>query len=473
MNRAHHPGGVGRPAGTARPGGAVHLAGSARRRGGALLAALALTALTGLTACSGEEAAEPRSWTAAGLNAVSKVVAGSGVAAVTGLRNGTLQTNVLELDTGRRLWSKPTAMFGRLPGLGVQPPAIAGPAGRPLVATVEQVTTRGPVKAALVAREARTGKERWRRPMHSTFGPARCGRSLCVSENTALKQARFVVLDPATGKPQWGVPGISEVQHADARRIVIFRLARHPVLESRDPRTGKLHWRTSVEDALGSGITLAGGWTFGVSGDSLVGYMAPYRTRPQERMSTFGFFALGLADGQVRWVRPRQVRVYPSGTPATMLVTRDVNAQDGYAGFTVLDPATGRTTARMPATAVPDTNWWLALPERPDGVGFLTRNQPGHYYDLKAGKPQPGKSHKGWAFCSSDPKPLRITGAPGFYPAAAVCHYDLGTGRRTQNTAPPSWYTGSTEGWRLWRDEAGNLNARQTPGTTTVAGMYG
>ncbi|MFC7592638.1 hypothetical protein ACFQYP_59660 [Nonomuraea antimicrobica] len=74
----------------------------------------------------------------------------------------------------------------------------------------------------------------------------------------------------------------------------------------------------------------------------------------------------------------------------------------------------------------------------------------------------------------TDPKPLPLRGqAPGFYSTAAVCEYDLGTGKRVSPaTPPPPWFTGSQEGWRLWRDEKGAVHAVNDH-TTTVPGMYG
>ena len=50
---------------------------------------------------------------------------------------------------------------------------------------------------------------------------------------------------------------------------------------------------------------------------------------------------------------------------------------------------------------------------------------------------------------------------------------DLATGKRVPgDAAPPAWFTGSQDGWRLWRDEKGALHAVKD-GTASTPGMYG
>ena len=95
---------------------------------------------------------------------------------------------------------------------------------------------KGRWKATLVARDARTGKQKWTRPVHSTFGPQRCGPYVCLSEHTALASARVVVLDPDSGKQLWKLPGIAEVEWSEPDRVVVLRLAAHPMLESASSR---------------------------------------------------------------------------------------------------------------------------------------------------------------------------------------------------------------------------------------------
>jgi hypothetical protein len=54
-----------------------------------------------------------------------------------------------------------------------------------------------------------------------------------------------------------------------------------------------------------------------------------------------------------------------------------------------------------------------------------------------------------------------------------LCPYDLKTGRRLDatNSVPPGWYTGSVDGWRVWRDERGALHGVHD-GDGTSPGMY-
>ncbi|WP_214103731.1 outer membrane protein assembly factor BamB family protein [Acrocarpospora catenulata] len=444
------------------------------------IAPLALTLLANgaLTACAGSDAASAfPTWQNSQLNVVSRVTSGAGVAAATSLRpDGSLETVALDLASGKKLWSAPATMAGRLPGMGVQPPAtVELPGGQAVVAAVDPVKG-GRWPAALVARDGKTGRQKWSRPVHSTFGPQRCGAYLCLSEHTALAGARMMVLDPLTGKPAWRLPGIAEVEWSDANRVVVLRLAANPVLEAYELKTGKAVWQLPIEQALGEGIDLSGGWAFGATGDKLVGYVAPYTNQRTKRTSSFGLFSVRLADGMVDWMRPSVVRVYPSGNPAYAPVVRPVDQQGQYGGFARLDGESGRVLGQITATQVPGSGWWLAFPAKMEQLGFLKHNQPSTVYDLVTGSRREAEGVHGWSFCVTDPQPLKLAGGitPGFYSIAALCEFDLASGKRVTNTAvaPPSWFTGSQGGWRLWRDEKGALNAVKDA-TASSPGMYG
>jgi outer membrane protein assembly factor BamB len=444
-----------------------------RRLRSALIPAQLAALVVGSAACGGSSgssggAAKP-AWNDTTVNAVSRPVIGSGVTAVTALRpDGHLQTVVNDVRDGKRLWARPAVISGRPAAMGVAPPAVAGQAGRPVVASVE-AHGRG---ATLVGRDARTGTQRWTRTVGTTFGPAACGDLLCVSEATARKSADFVVLNPVTGKQAWHLPGVAEVEWAGSGRVVLFRMSAHPTVEAHDLATGKAVWTFPVESALGRGADLSGGWAFGPSGDALIGYVAPYQTRNNGPLSAFGFFSLRLSDGKQEWAHPRLLRVYPSANPAVALITREVDGADRYGGFTKLDPRTGRAVTRLGATGAPKANWWLAFPPDLSAVGFLAHDKPSHMYDLRTGRAVGGHS-PAWSFCTTAPAPLKITGQEGFYPIAALCPYDLKTGRRLDpaGAAPPSWYTGAVGGWRVWRDERGGLHGVHD-GAGTSPGMY-
>ncbi|MBO2446946.1 PQQ-binding-like beta-propeller repeat protein [Actinomadura barringtoniae] len=417
----------------------------------------------------GAEAAQ--GWSGTGVNAVSRPVAGAGVTAVTGLRpDGTLETSVFDLAKGHRLWAKPATMVGRLSGMGVQPPAVVGSAGSALVVSLEPEKT-GKWKATLVARDAHTGVQKWTRPVDSTFGPVRCGTLVCMSEFTARKNARFVALG-ADGKMRWNMPGIGEVEYADATKVVAFRMAKHPTLEARDLKSGKVLWTFPVEKAVGPGVNLSGGWAFGSLGNVLVGYLAPYQPLKGKALTAFGFFGLDMATGKPAWIRKHLLRVYPSANPSVALITREVTPQGGYGGFEQLDPATGRTTATIPATKAPKSAWWLAFPADLSTLGFLSQNKPGSAFDLHSAAQAKAKQ-RAWSFCTVDPAELKITGQRGFFPIAPLCAYDLSTGKKIESPgAPPGWYTGAVDGWRVWRDERGVLHALKDANGTTP-GMYG
>ncbi|MCW2915937.1 MAG: hypothetical protein JWN52_4005 [Actinomycetia bacterium] len=441
--------------------------------------------IAGCSSGSGSDrAASAIGWADTGVNTVSKPMSGAGVTAVTSLsKGGALETAVYELAGGKRLWVRPATMAGRPAGMGVQPPAVVGAGGATVVVALEP-QKKGKWNATLVARDARTGQQKWTRPVDSTFGPVRCGPYLCLSEFTASKDARFVALDPATGRGMWKMPGIAEVEWSDglgaagggqggAPRVVVFRMAKHPALESRDLKTGKTLWSFPVEQAVGSGVNLSGGWAFGSLGDALIGYLAPYQAKKGEPLSTFGFFGLRLADGQQTWARPGMLRVYPSANPAIALITREVDPSGRYGGFAQLDPRSGQTTSRIPAEKVPQSAWWLAFPSDLSTLGFLSKDHGGAAYDLHAATPVRLKGRKSWSFCTVDPAQLQIPGQPGFYPVASLCAYDLATGKRIGNPGPPpGWYTGAVDGWRVWRDENGALHgAHDAKGTSP--GMYG
>lgn len=446
------------------------------------LTGLLLAVVAGTAGCSGSGAAtsaekKPPAWQNGQVNAVSRTAVGAEVAATTSLRpDGTLETVTVDLTTGRKLWAYPATMRGRLPGMGVQAPAVVPTGdGEGVVAAIEPATSGGR-GAALVARDARTGTRKWVRPVRSSFGPQRCGPYLCVSENTALSRARVVALDPAAGEPRWRMPGIAEVEWSDDRRVVLLRLAEHPTLEARDARTGKVLWSTPVEQALGPGVDLSGGWAFGSTGTDLVGYVAPYTNPETKTASTFGLFSVRLEDGHVNWIRPSVVRVYPSGSPGFAPVVRPVDEQGRYGGFALLDAESGRVLGQIGTQQIPGNGWWLAFPEKPSTLGFLKHNATGAAYDLATGRTADPKGLRGWSFCVTDPKPLRLANITpeGFYSVAALCEYDLGTGKRvsTGSATPPLWFTGSQDGWRLWRDEKGGLHAVRD-GSGTTPGMYG
>lgn len=445
-----------------------------RRLRSALIPAHIALALLGAAACGGgshEPAAATvrAAWNDTAVDAVSRPVIASGVAAVTALGpDGRLQTVVSDVTNGTRLWARPAVIAGRPPAMGVAPPAVAGPAASPVVAAVEE-HKHG---ASVVARDARTGAARWVRPVGTTFGPAACGEMLCVSEATARKSADFAVLSPSTGKQAWHMPGVAEVEWAGPRRVVLFRMAAHPTVEAHDLATGKAIWTFPVERALGDGADLSGGWAFGSSGDALVGYLAPYQKRAGGPLSAFGFFSLRLADGTQQWAHKRLLRVYPSANPAVSLITREVDGSDRYGGFAELDPRTGRSVGRLTTSGTPGSDWWLAFPPDLSAVGFLSHDKPSLMYDLRTGHTVGGHVHA-WSFCTTTPTPLKITGRNGFYPIAALCPFDIKTGKKLDaaDAAPPAWYTGSADGWRVWRDERGALHGVHD-GNGTSPGMY-
>ncbi|TDD02208.1 hypothetical protein E1292_24005 [Nonomuraea deserti] len=438
---------------------------------------IALAGILAATACSGSDAATTSfpTWHNTDVNAVSRMAAAGGVVATTSLKSGgTLETVAIGLRDGKRLWAYPATMAGRLPGMGVSTPAVVETSEGQSVVVALDPAKKGGWNATLVARDAFSGVRKWTRPVHSTFGPQRCGPYVCLSEHTALAKARMVVLDPATGKQLWKLPGIAEVEWSDARRVLLLRLSANPMIESYELKTGKLQWQQPIEQALGPGIDMSGGWAFGSTGGNLVGYVAPYTNPQTKKISTFGLFSIEISDGTINWMRPSVVRVYPSGNPGYAPVVRPVDRQGAYGGFARLDSETGRVVGQVTAADVPGSGWWLAFPDQMDKLGFLQHNAKGSAFDLVTGKQVPVEEQRGWSFCVTDPKPLTLRGqAPGFYSTAAICQYDLGTGKRVSPaSAPPAWFTGSQDGWRLWRDEKGAIHAVNDH-TATAPGMYG
>lgn len=441
--------------------------------------ALALAGALAVTACSGSDAATTSAfptWHNTEVNAVSRTEVAGGVVATTSMKpDGTLETVAIGLRDGKRLWAYPATMAGRLPGMGVSAPAIVATGKDQGVVAALDPAKKGSWNATLVARDAYSGARKWSRPVHSSFGPQSCGPYICLAEHTALAKARMVVLDPATGKQLWKLPGISEVEWSDSARVLLLRLSDDPVIESYELKTGKLQWQQPIAQALGPGVDLSGGWAFGAAGGDLVGYLAPYTNPQTKKASTFGLFSIKTADGTINWIRPSVVRVYPSGNPGYALVVRPVDRQGSYGGFARLDAESGRVLGQVTAADVPGSGWWLAFPDRLDKLGFLQHDGKGTAFDLASGKPVPVDKQRGWSFCVTDPKPLPLRGQPaGFYSTAAVCEYDLATGKRVSpaTATPPLWYTGSQDGWRLWRDEKGGLHA-VNDGTESAPGMYG
>ncbi|MFG1684985.1 PQQ-binding-like beta-propeller repeat protein [Nonomuraea sp. NPDC049269] len=441
-------------------------------------AALTLAGILALAGCSddsGAATADFPTWHNSEIDAVSRMAAAGGVVATTSMKpDGTLETVAVDLAHGNKLWAQPATMAGRLPGMGVSAPAIVETAPGQAVVVAIDPAKKGRWNAALVARDARTGTQKWTRPVHSTFGPQRCGTYICLSEHTALASARVVVLDPATGKQLWKLPGIAEVEWSDADRVLLLRLAAHPMIESYELKTGKLQWQQPIEQALGPGIDMSGGWAFGSTSDNLIGYVAPYTNPQTKKVSTFGLFSVKIGDGTINWMRPSVVRVYPSGSPGYAPVVRPVDQQGTYGGFARLDSESGRVVGQIAASEVPGSGWWLAFPDHMERLGFLKHDAKGAAFDLTTGTSVPVDNQRGWSFCVTDPKPLPLRAqAPGFYSIAAICEYDLSTGKRLgTSAAPPPWFTGSQDGWRLWRDEKGGVHA-VNDGAATAPGMYG
>lgn len=430
-----------------------------------------LAVLLAASACAGARGRggpPARDWHVPSVGAVSRPVSGAGVSAVTTLGiDGRLRTLVVGLTEGRPLWTRPATIAGRPAGMGVAPPAVAGTPGRTVVVAVEPAGRR----AAIVARDARTGMPRWTRPVDSTLGPAACGDAVCVAESTARKNAAFTVLDAATGRPVWRTPGVAEVEWADRRRVVVLRMAAAPAIEAYDLASGRRLWTFPIERALGHGVDLTGGWSFGTLDDVLIGYFGPYRARPGGRPSAFGFFAVRLTDGERQWARRRLLRVRPGANPAVALIAREVDAHDRPGGFVQLDPRYGGTVTPAPVVATEPAGGWPAFPADLSALGLVAPGRAGRAYDLRTGRPLAGHV-TAWSYCAA-PSPLKIAGQRGFRPVAALCPYDLRTGGRlSSEKPPPGWYTGAADGWRVWRDEEGGLHGRRDA-KGTAPGMYG
>ncbi|WP_433181051.1 PQQ-binding-like beta-propeller repeat protein [Actinoallomurus sp. CA-150999] len=459
--------------GCSGPPSHAHRRHAGRSRHGIAVISLQFAMLSTALGCSASGGADPTSaaagWQDASAGVVSRPAIGGGVTAVTSLDDeGRLWTIVFDLATGRRLWSRPSTTSGRPADLGVAPPAVAGPPGRAVVGSVEPRSSG----AEVVGRDVRTGSQRWARPVGTTFGPTRCGDSLCLSEFTAEKSARFAVLDPTTGKASWTMPGVAEAEWADRRRVVVFRIAAHPVIEAHDLASGRSLWSFPVERALGGTVDLSGGWSFGALDNDLIGYLAPFRARQGAPLSAFGFFSLRTEDGALQWAHHRSLRLYPSADPAVALVTRDVDPNDRYGGFTQVNPHTGRAVAAIPAPPNSGPDRWPAFPADLSALGLLQPGHPGQTYDLRTGGLIAGHV-RAWSFCTTTPAPLKINGSTRFFPVPAVCPYDMLTGRRLASTEPPpGWYTGAVDGWRVWRDEHGGLHGRHDA-EGTVPGMLG
>ena len=444
----------------------------------AALAAVAVTAA--VAGCSGgrnQEVDPKRGWVNSTIYAASTMEVGAGVTALTAIRQDRkLHTVVLNLKDGQQLWDQPATMVGRLAGLGVQPPAVARSDDGGVVVALEPASDEGPDegqganqgaekagkkkrKATLVARDARSGTKEWSRPVKSTFGPATCGAYICVSENTSLDTARFVVLDPRTGEAIWRTRGIAEVEYADEDSVVVLTLGESPALESRELRTGEVQWETPLARAVGGEVSLSGGWDFTQIGDTLVGYLGPYRQTAQAEMPGYGFFAINVRNGKLLWNRREMVRLYPSPKPSSLLLARKVVQAQSYGGFVRIDPRTGRPASQIPLKQVPKFEWWLGFSADLKTLGFISNARSGAAFDLSTGRPVEVEGRTAWSYCDRNPRPLPIVGHEGFYANAALCEFDLAAGKKSESAGPPPrWVTGSTDGWRVWHDENGAVH---------------
>jgi hypothetical protein len=115
----------------------------------------------------------------------------------------------------------------------------------------------------------------------------------------------------------------------------------------------------------------------------------------------------------------------------------------------------------------------LSFPADLSTIGFLLPRRAGTAYDLRRGTAVAAHGLRTWSFCTVTPAPLKVSGRREFFPVAALCAYDLATGRPAAAPGPPpGWYTGAVDGWRVWRGERGGLHAVHDA-RGTIPGMYG
>ncbi len=423
------------------------------------LALLASVAGCGVVGAAGSDGGS--GWVNRDVRVVSTVATGSGVAAMISLDGDRrLRTIVVDMATGEVLWNQPAAMPGRPSSMGVQPPVVV-PSGENAMVVAVEPRHGGQTPAVLVARDARSGKRRWVRPIMQTLGPQRCGRYVCLTAKTRGNTSGFTVLAASDGHVLWRADSTrARVQHTGSGSVTLLRLGRAPVLSRHSLRTGEQQWSTSLGDVLGRAPNTGGRWRFTSSGRLLVGYIGPYRPSLSASVPGFGFFAVDIRTGEVVWRRPDLVRPYPGPAPSRFIIAGKTTITDGYSAFGQIDPRNGDVLVYIPRNRLPSYDWRVGLSADLGTLGLVPRhrNRQVTAFELRTGSRV--SSGQVWTLCRPAPQQLAIEGAGGFFPPPVLCAYDLRSGDLVRDAGPPPrWFTTNGGGWQLWQDQRGALHA--------------
>ena len=390
--------------------------------------------------------------------------------------DGALETVAVDLANGKKLWAHPATMAGRLPGMGVSAPALVETGQGPTIVALDPAR-KGRWNATLVARDARTGKQKWTRPdPFDVRPPALRAVRLPVGAHRARRAPAWSCSTRPPASSMWKLPGIAEVEWSDRDRVLLLRLAKQP-----DDRVVRPQDRQAP-------------------------VAAAHRAGARPRHRHVG--RLGLRRHRRRPHRLRRPVHQPEDEEGLHL--RPVLRQDRRRHDQLDAPLGG---ARLPQRQP------RLRPRRPPGrpAGRLRRLRPARLRDrpgrrpdhrrrrprlrLVARLPQPhgqarlpqarparaapstsppasrcrSRTQRGWSFCVTDPKPLPLSGqAPGFYSIAAAVR--VRPGRPASGSPTPAAPPSGSPAARTAGGCGATRRAACTPSTTapaTAPGMYG
>lgn len=429
-------------------------------------------ALAGCGVTGAAEAADGPDWSNTDVRVVSKIDAQSGLLAFTSRTpQRRLRTVVVELTTGRTLWTRPATMAGRPPRLGIAPPAlVTGRGGEHLAVAVEPrpAGKAGAGDKVLAARAARSGELRWERPLRRSYGARRCGPHVCTQD-----ARHFYLRSAEDGRVRWRAPGPAMVAGTVGRSVVLFRWGEQPAVQRRTLESGRLLWQTRMAGVLGPEVTTAGGWSFSRTGDLLVGRVGQRAHDPGGSAAPFGFFALRLSDGALLWRKHGFESTAPSPRPPVMILAKRVGPAGRPTGFVVVGARTGRVTATLDARAAPGRRGGISLSTDMETLAFQREGGKVVAFALDSGVRVDPADSRLWTFCYPRQQPLPIAGLPDYRSINPVCPVEASSGqtRTDSELPPPEWYTGRVEGWRAWAGPRGALHGLHV-GHGGSPGMY-
>lgn len=438
------------------------------------------------TLAPGGQAPEARDrWVFEEAEAVSTVQATDVTAAFTTHVDGDgLQAVVLDMATGSERWRVPTLERGRPDGTTIAAPTIVDTGDGEIVVTLEPIG----LAVAWVARDARTGTERWWVPTLTSVVSRPCGESVCLGGRTRARERMIdattgeevvrqegspvptlVGVDPVDGEERWRLLLAADqalATHIGDEVVVLFELG-SPRLRALDLAASEQLWTVDLGAAFG-GADTAGGWSFHSAhrGDEeLVVVSVSRQPRTPDEATPSGVAAVALADGSVAWLR-EGIELVPFASrddgPFVAATVEWAASRGTWSRLERLDPATGDTVWER--TLDPPFPLEQVRYHRGDGAEFWVSDGASEWLgiDLDSGAeltPSPGA-----VVWEAVVEQVAVSGEDGASAERRVGGRwqarELPSGAPVDSAELPSAHRrGAGEDWQVWVDGKGRVHA--------------